>query len=290
MFLTTCPRCRTCSSRQGCSRERSASTSRPSCRPASRRRRFGRDEESLDFALQTVKHALLERLSHLLLESEYIMNDVRFFVATSVMPHKPPEDHCTRLLSPVEHEEKKIDVRMTTTVVAYLFLRRHPRLSSLRTSLRKRRACSIRPRGLFHGVERCCVIDSHCYFSWSPSHSSCTLTLSLASSGFASELLGGPEHSPAHLTLFWSRRSAPRELAGQGGNRTNPGFGDRCSANSTGLHSSANCKLQAVDSAINQQSNQQSAIIALLVRRCFRQSGRTCSSRAAGRFSCSRRL
>src|SRR6185369_15855176 len=113
---------------------------------------LGRDEHVADLVLQAVRpDALLERFLHLVLEARVGVDDVPVFRGgVAHCRHAPTPNlrmiQITRLSMPKSranrYRPKKIDTRITTTVVAYTsFCDGHvTRLSSLRTSLRNRRA------------------------------------------------------------------------------------------------------------------------------------------------------
>src|SRR5262249_27631191 len=111
---------------------------------------LGRDQNLADLLLQPVRlHALLERLLHLVLEARVGVDDVPLLRAVvGHAGHAAPKLLKTQpmiLLNvrsmTTRYTPKKIDVRMTTNVVAYTSLRlgQVTRPISLRTSDRKRR-------------------------------------------------------------------------------------------------------------------------------------------------------
>src|SRR3989442_3048980 len=111
------------------------------------------------------------------------------------------------------YNPKKIDVRMTTTVVAYTsFCVGHvTRLSSLRTSLRNRRARSRRPPAASFTVSSVVVLLTAIviYFSWGPTPTRWP-------------------NSRGHSASSVDPRLRARTLAGQEGlEPPTPRFGDR---------------------------------------------------------------
>src|SRR2546422_1957611 len=110
------------------------------------------------------------------------------------------------------YNPKKIDVRMTTTVVAYTsFCVGHvTRLSSLRTSLRNRRACSMRPPAASFTVSSVVVLLTAIFI---------TLFLGLEPRLSASRTFRQAHlHSPAELTLSLGS-DGPVGSGRPGGNR-----------------------------------------------------------------------